>query len=374
MAILKVNERKAKSRVAQYNMLSYVGKKARLTFGYDCRDNWKEANEDFQFIQKFCQSLKRENSRYAQHWVLSYERENNSAEKTLEMAKEFIEKTLKDKNVQVFIAVHTDNNNSIHAHLIVNNVDRFGKKLQTTKAELNKYKKVQNEIARQHGMKVLEIGKTKANKDKKISTWKKEDYYVQEQILKFKKDLKAEVESQAREKLDNFDFNKCYEELKVVTLVNAKYKKSFKKSLDNLFQDKQFIEELEKSIYKNIRDEKLRIKTVTEKERERAEKKSYEERRKQLTKELDELYNKIKTPLSQEEKQVNQEREFSSEVTNTNKEELGTPATQEKETEKEINTANVWSSRATNTTWGEKQTKGWHIPKKSKDKDFDRGR
>ena len=241
MAILKVMGKKPKSRKAQYNVFAYVGRKAELTFGIGCSEDWYQSNRDFQTIQLLSDTLNRKNSRYAQHWCLSFERENNSAEKTLEMAKQFVEKALQDKDIQVFIAVHTDQENSIHAHLVLNNVNYHGKKLQTTKRELDKFKRIQNEIAREFGMKVLDLdtGKEKTQeKGKKRSVWQKQNYFRQEQLQKLKNAIYKEVVKIGDKNLD-YNLEQIIQE-QYSKMDDLRYKKVMDKAVESLKKDQLF--------------------------------------------------------------------------------------------------------------------------------------
>lgn len=245
MAILKIFSKKPKSRKAQYNVMAYVGKKAELMFGYGCDQDWYQANKDFQTIQLLSNSLNRKNSRYAQHWCLSFERENNSPEKTMEMAKEFVEKALGKKDIQVFIAVHTDQQNSIHAHLVLNNVNYHGKKLQTTKRELDKFKKLQNEIALEHGLKVLELGSQKEKETgKKRNVWKSQNYHRDKQMSEYIGAILQEVKRLAEEK-QKYNLPEIMDQQYQVMKENFRYKKVMEKSIAALQKDKEFYKDIE---------------------------------------------------------------------------------------------------------------------------------
>lgn len=177
MAILKgIGNPSSKSGGAK-SALEYVGKKADLTKGIYCSNDWKEAFNDFQNTKEF---YNKENGRQYLHYVQSFKEGEVTPEEALELTEKFCNKVIKDN--EVFLAVHTDQKHT-HCHVIVNSVSYVdGHKFQCSRNDLEKWKKISNEINKDHGLEIPQ----KTTEQGKIIAWKKEQYMALKKSLENK--------------------------------------------------------------------------------------------------------------------------------------------------------------------------------------------
>lgn len=177
MAILKgIGNPSSKSGGAK-SALEYVGKKADLTKGIYCSNDWKEAFNDFQNTKEF---YNKENGRQYLHYVQSFKEGEVTPEEALELTEKFCNKIIKDN--EVFLAVHTDQKH-IHCHMIVNSVSYVdGHKFQCSRNDLEKWKEISNEINKDHGLEIPQ----KTTEQGKIIAWKKEQYMALKKSLENK--------------------------------------------------------------------------------------------------------------------------------------------------------------------------------------------
>lgn len=177
MAILKgIGNPSSKSGGAK-STLEYVGKKAALTKGIYCSNDWKEAFNDFQNTKEF---YNKENGRQYLHYVQSFKEGEVTPEEALELTEKFCNKIIKDN--EVFLAVHTDQKH-IHCHVIVNSVSYVdGHKFQCSRNDLEKWKEISNEINKDHGLEIPQ----KTTEQGKIIAWKKEQYMALKKSLENK--------------------------------------------------------------------------------------------------------------------------------------------------------------------------------------------
>lgn len=177
MAILKgIGNPSSKSGGAK-SALEYVGKKADLTKGIYCSNDWKEAFNDFQNTKEF---YNKENGRQYLHYVQSFKEGEVTPEEALELTEKFCNKIIKDN--EVFLAVHTDQKH-IHCHVIVNSVSYVdGHKFQCSRNDLEKWKEISNEINKDHGLEIPQ----KTTEQGKIIAWKKEQYMALKKSLENK--------------------------------------------------------------------------------------------------------------------------------------------------------------------------------------------
>ena len=177
MAILKgIGNPSSKSGGAK-STLEYVGKKADLTKGIYCSNDWKEAFNDFQNTKEF---YNKENGRQYLHYVQSFKEGEVTPEEALELTEKFCNKVIKDN--EVFLAVHTDQKH-IHCHVIVNSVSYVdGHKFQCSRNDLEKWKEISNEINKDHGLEIPQ----KTTEQGKIIAWKKEQYMALKKSLENK--------------------------------------------------------------------------------------------------------------------------------------------------------------------------------------------
>ncbi|MCJ8343136.1 MAG: relaxase/mobilization nuclease domain-containing protein [Cetobacterium sp.] len=177
MAILKgIGNPSSKSGGAK-SALEYVGKKADLTKGIYCSNDWKEAFNDFQNTKEF---YNKENGRQYLHYVQSFKEGEVTPEEALKLTEKFCNKIIKDN--EVFLAVHTDQKH-IHCHVIVNSVSYVdGHKFQCSRNDLEKWKEISNEINKDHGLEIPQ----KTTEQGKIIAWKKEQYMALKKSLENK--------------------------------------------------------------------------------------------------------------------------------------------------------------------------------------------
>lgn len=125
--------------------LDYVGKKAELTKGINCSDDYKQAYKDFQETKELYNKI---GGRQFKHFVLSFEGSTNNSEQVLELGEKVATHLFKDH--EVFLAVHTDTDN-YHCHMVVNSVNLMtGYKYRHSKFELENYKEVINELGKEY--------------------------------------------------------------------------------------------------------------------------------------------------------------------------------------------------------------------------------
>lgn len=177
MAILKGIGNPSSKSGGVKSALEYVGKKADLTKGIYCSNDWKEAFNDFQNTKEF---YNKENGRQYLHYVQSFKEGEVTPEEALELTEKFCNKIIKDN--EVFLAVHTDQKHT-HCHVIVNSVSYIdGHKFQCSRNDLEKWKEISNEINKDHGLEIPQ----KTTEQGKIIAWKKEQYLALKKSLENK--------------------------------------------------------------------------------------------------------------------------------------------------------------------------------------------
>lgn len=150
MAIIKAVNSKASIAKA----INYVTKEEKteekLISGKDCNpyaaiDEMKATKEQW----------KKTEGRQYTHLVQSFNPEDNvTPEQAHKIGKEFIENSEKFKGHEVVIATHTDKGH-IHNHFIINSVNfENGKKLHTSKKDLQHLKEYSNELSKEHNLSV----------------------------------------------------------------------------------------------------------------------------------------------------------------------------------------------------------------------------
>lgn len=186
MAILKEIESKAKYIKS---VVDYVKKDAKTADGYyvegiNCDPN--KATAEFLKVQRLWE--KTDGRRYF-HYVMSWDSKDNiTPEQALEITKEWINQTAKLEGHQILLAAHLDQKHgNIHVHIVGNSVNmETGVKLHRNAAELAEWKKTCNEINFEHGFQPPRQ-KTRAEKRKNPTTWRKEEYQAQEKAHKEQK-------------------------------------------------------------------------------------------------------------------------------------------------------------------------------------------
>ncbi|MBC2857241.1 relaxase/mobilization nuclease domain-containing protein [Cetobacterium sp. 2A] len=145
MGIFKSIDNPSTRKGGSKSALDYVGKKAELTKGINCSDDYIEAYKDFQETKELYNKL---GGRQFKHFVLSFGEETKSNEIALEMSEKIASKIFNGH--EVFLAVHSDTDN-LHCHMVVNSVNVMtGYKYSHSKQELENYKEVINEIGKDY--------------------------------------------------------------------------------------------------------------------------------------------------------------------------------------------------------------------------------
>lgn len=135
--------------------MDYVDRKAELTSGKDCPDDKEKALEQMQITKEI--NDKTEGRQY-QHYVQSFEPGETNPQQAHEIGKEWAEKNFEGH--EVYIATHTDQDH-IHNHFIVNSVNHeTGLKIQTSKQDLEQFKKENDRICEREGLSVPDRSKT----------------------------------------------------------------------------------------------------------------------------------------------------------------------------------------------------------------------
>lgn len=190
MAIIKAISSKATINAA----IEYVTKKEKtekkLVSGYNCQP--ESVAEEMQLTKE---AWGKTDGRTYKHIVQSFHPDEPiTPEEAHKIAQEFAEKCPQFQGFEVLIATHKDKKH-VHTHFIINSVSyEDGHKFQQSKQELKQLKELSDEILKEHGLKVVEKGKTYEGKDRKeTSTYTKEAHNTQ------KKAESGEIKSYIRE-------------------------------------------------------------------------------------------------------------------------------------------------------------------------------
>lgn len=157
MAIVKASNSKA----SLANAINYITKKekteSKLISAINCVPC--TAIEEMKATKEIYQKLE---GRQYKHFIHSFEKsENIKPEQAHQIARELVQEQYKD--FEIIIATHTDKEH-IHSHIIINSVSFFnGKKIQQSKADLEKMKAFNNELCKKYGFSVCELGEKTEN-------------------------------------------------------------------------------------------------------------------------------------------------------------------------------------------------------------------
>ena len=191
MAVNKTVNKRTNSHGAMRNCIEYVLRQDKtseqLTYitGPYCHD---AINYDLVY-QTFLEEKKlwnKDSGRMYAHNIISWHKEEQiTLEQAFEFGKEFAEKWF--QGFQTLVAVHKDKDH-IHCHLVTNSVSyEDGKKLHTTKKDLEQMKQFTNQMCRERGLTVAEKGKhfdgSQIEKGE-IIAWSKDKYNLFRQQVK----------------------------------------------------------------------------------------------------------------------------------------------------------------------------------------------
>ena len=191
MAVNKTVNKRTNSHGAMRNCIEYVLRQDKtselLTYvtGPYCHD---AINYDLVY-HTFLEEKKlwnKDSGRMYAHNIISWHKDEQiTPEQAFEFGKEFAEKWF--QGFQTLVAVHKDKDH-IHCHLVTNSVSyEDGKKLHTTKKDLERMKQFTNQMCRERGLTVAEKGKhfdgSQIEKGEVIA-WSKDKYNLFRQQVK----------------------------------------------------------------------------------------------------------------------------------------------------------------------------------------------
>lgn len=163
MAVNKTVNKRTNSHGAMRNCMEYVLRQdktnaqlAYVTGPYP----YEEINYDLVY-RTFLEEKKlwnKDSGRMYAHNIISWHKDEQiTPEQAFEFGKEFAEKWF--QGFQTLVAVHKDKDH-VHCHLVTNSVSyEDGKKLHTTKKDLDRMKQFTNQMCRERGLAVAEKGK-----------------------------------------------------------------------------------------------------------------------------------------------------------------------------------------------------------------------
>ena len=191
MAVNKTVNKRTNSHGAMRNCIEYVLRQDKTSeqlayvTGPYCHDS---INYDLVY-RTFLEEKKlwnKDSGRMYAHNIISWHKDEQiTPEQAFEFGKEFAEKWF--RGFQTLVAVHKDKDH-IHCHLVTNSVSyEDGKKLHTTKKDLDRMKKFTNQMCRERGLTVAEKGKhfdgSQIEKGEVIA-WSKDKYNLFRQQAK----------------------------------------------------------------------------------------------------------------------------------------------------------------------------------------------
>ena len=191
MAVNKTVNKRTNSHGAMRNCIEYVLRQDKTSeqlayvTGPYCHD---AINYDLVY-QAFLEEKKlwnKDSGRMYAHNIISWHKDEQiTPEQAFEFGKEFAEKWF--HGFQTLVAVHKDKDH-IHCHLVTNSVSyEDGKKLHTTKKDLERMKQFTNQMCRERGLTVAEKGKhfdgSQIEKGEVIA-WSKDKYNLFRQQAK----------------------------------------------------------------------------------------------------------------------------------------------------------------------------------------------
>lgn len=160
MPIFKAIDRPGKSIKTAINYAAKDAKREKdetLFCGINCADN--PAFATYQ-MAKTKELYNKTDGRQYKHYVLSFAEGEISKDSAKTYAKELAEKCFGDR-YEVAVGIHINSKGGkIHAHIVVNSVSFIdGKKLHISKNDLENFKKINDNIAKKYGLKVIDRSK-----------------------------------------------------------------------------------------------------------------------------------------------------------------------------------------------------------------------
>ena len=184
MAINKIINKSTKTHGAMRNCIEYVLGEAKIREDLMAMTgpspetlNWDTVYNSFLEEKKL---WNKDRGRMYQHSIISFHADEKiTPEKAFAFAKEFVEKWF--SRFQTLFAVHLDRDH-VHIHMVTNTVSYIdGKKLHTTRHDLEQMKQMTNRMCRERGLSVAEKGHhfdgTKIEPGTVIG-WSKDKYHL----------------------------------------------------------------------------------------------------------------------------------------------------------------------------------------------------
>ena len=125
-----------------------------LCRGVNCSDFATIALEQMQETKRLCG---KEGGRECKHYVLSFAPNEITKEDAIEYAEKLADRCFGDR-FQAFVGLHTRSESGVlHAHIVVNSVSHLdGYKIQLHKRDLDHFKGINDELAREYGLHVID--------------------------------------------------------------------------------------------------------------------------------------------------------------------------------------------------------------------------
>lgn len=157
MPIFKAIDKPGKNIKIVINYIAKDAKKEKdetLFMGINCADNPNIAAYQMQQTKAYYAKL---DGRQYKHYVLSFAADEISKENAKTYAKELATQCFGDR-FEVACGIHINSTGGkIHAHFVVNSVSFVdGKKLHFSKTDLENFKRINDQISKKYGLKVIE--------------------------------------------------------------------------------------------------------------------------------------------------------------------------------------------------------------------------
>lgn len=143
------------------NIIDYVSKEFNKTEDtHNIRGINVADNPEIAKIQMFTtkKEFNKETGRQYQHYVLSFGvNDNITPHEAMNYAERHAKECFGDR-FEVFLAVHQDSaGEKLHVHYVVNSVSFIdGKKIQTSNQDYDNFKNINDQIAKEHGLKIID--------------------------------------------------------------------------------------------------------------------------------------------------------------------------------------------------------------------------
>lgn len=179
MPIFKAIDRPGKSVKTVINYAAKDSKKEKdesLFYGVNCADN--PAIAAYQ-MQKTKELYGKTDGRQYKHYVLSFAPGEITKDKAKIYAKELAEKCFSD-HYEVAVGIHINSKGGkIHAHFVVNSVSFIdGRKLHFSKQDLENFKDINDSIAKQYGLKIIDRSREAVQARGRAQMYDRRAYYV----------------------------------------------------------------------------------------------------------------------------------------------------------------------------------------------------